>query len=77
MNKQPFSWIYEVSENTPSLLSYCADYTALYGLSSVNYMLLYTIVVRIIRHNAVRGVMTIRHYADLQDGLYGIMRFEV
>ena len=66
-----------VHENTTSLLCCCADYTALYGLNNGDYTLLYEMVVNIIRHHAVRGVMTIRHYADLQDRLYGIMRFEV
>ena len=77
MNKQPFSGTYEMHENTTSLLYYCAYHTALYGLNSGDYTFLYAIVVMIIRHHAVRDVMTMRHYADLQDGLYGIMRFEV
>ena len=51
---------------TASCGSKCDEYTSLCGFEEWT-----------IRHHAVRGVMSIRHYADLQDGLYGIMRFEV
>ena len=66
-----------VHENTTSLPCCLAEYTALKGLNNGDYTLLFAMVVKIIRHHAVRGVTTISHYADLQDRLYGIMRFEV